>query len=220
MPNIKNNISAQDTRRKLIDAAGEVFAEVGLHAATIKAITTRAGVNGAAINYHFLDKFELYVAVIRHAVANSPCTLPAGMESAPAEERLRAHIAMQIDDIYSDRPRWHSTLVAHELAQPTDALKAVIDDLIKPRIETINTIMHEILGPDATNEELAYAGMSIGGQCFLHSYHQEVIQCIHADLPFVRNRDKVIDHITHFSLTALYGMRDRIRDRKAGADKR
>ncbi len=65
MANVKNNTATQETRRRLLTAAGEVFAERGFHDATIKQITDRAGASLASVNYHFSDKAELYAAVIR-----------------------------------------------------------------------------------------------------------------------------------------------------------
>jgi AcrR family transcriptional regulator len=48
----------EKTRDKILDAAGEVFAEHGFEGATIRAITERAGANVAAVNYHFRDKSD------------------------------------------------------------------------------------------------------------------------------------------------------------------
>ena len=53
------------TREKLIEAAGEVFAEQGYAAATVRDICTLAGANVAAINYHFGDKRGLYAEVLK-----------------------------------------------------------------------------------------------------------------------------------------------------------
>src|ERR1700742_1823513 len=65
MANVKNNSASQETQRRLLLAAGEIFAERGYHAATIKEITDRAGASLASVNYHFRDKAELYSAVLR-----------------------------------------------------------------------------------------------------------------------------------------------------------
>ena len=55
------------TRERLLEAAGEVFAEQGYRKATIREIVRRAGANLNAVNYHFRDKAGLYQAVFEYA---------------------------------------------------------------------------------------------------------------------------------------------------------
>src|SRR5512145_2434978 len=55
----------EETRWRLLQAATEVFAEVGYHAATTREICRRAGVNLASIHYYYGDKAELYREVFR-----------------------------------------------------------------------------------------------------------------------------------------------------------
>ncbi len=50
-------------KERLLDAAEQLFAEVGFEGASIRAITTAAGVNLAAANYHFGSKQRLLEAV-------------------------------------------------------------------------------------------------------------------------------------------------------------
>jgi TetR/AcrR family transcriptional regulator, regulator of cefoperazone and chloramphenicol sensitivity len=209
MGNIRNNAAAQETRRRLIEAAGEVFAERGLHAATTRQITDRAGVNVAAINYHFRDKFELYATVIRHALSLTPIAPSAQDPAGSPEGRLRALIADVIDDLYApDRPPWRATLLAHEFAQPTAALDAVIEELIRPRADFIHEIVRGIVGPRVSQEQVLRASLSIGAQCFLYLYQREVVRRLYPRLLNDSN-EKLVEHITQFSLAALHAMRAR-----------
>ena len=53
-------------RNKVLEAAGEVFAQKGFKAATIREICSLAGMNLASVNYYFGDKDGLYREVIRY----------------------------------------------------------------------------------------------------------------------------------------------------------
>src|SRR5260370_18652295 len=57
----------QSSRRRLLEAAGHVFAEKGFDRATGKEICERAGTNTAAVNYYFGGIEGLYAAVVREA---------------------------------------------------------------------------------------------------------------------------------------------------------
>src|SRR6266566_7215778 len=60
--------SSQDTtRQRLLEAAGQVFADQGYRQATVRDICARADANVASINYHFGDKEKLYSAAVRYA---------------------------------------------------------------------------------------------------------------------------------------------------------
>ena len=52
------------TKDKILDAAESLFMEHGFEATSLRAITAAAGVNLAAVNYHFGSKEELFQAVL------------------------------------------------------------------------------------------------------------------------------------------------------------
>jgi AcrR family transcriptional regulator len=53
-----------DTKTAILDAAERLFTEHGFHATSLRDITSEAGVNLAAVNYHFRSKHSLIGAVI------------------------------------------------------------------------------------------------------------------------------------------------------------
>jgi TetR/AcrR family transcriptional regulator, regulator of cefoperazone and chloramphenicol sensitivity len=204
MANVKDNVAAQETRRKLIDAAGQIFAERGLHAATLQEITDRAGVNKAAVNYHFRDKFELYAAVVRYCLSfSTPC--PAQDLTATPEARLRAWISHLIREILDPaKPSWRAAIINHELAQPTAALDAVMDELIAPRSRLQREIVRGILGPRASEEKVARVTLSIIGQCLIYLHDRGIMARLHPILAEdARKPEEIARHIADFSLAAL-----------------
>src|SRR4030095_12192205 len=73
-----------ETRQRLLEAAGEVFAARGFRAATVREICQRAQANLAAVNYHFGDKERLYAAVLQytfHCAEPFPLDLGLGVEA-------------------------------------------------------------------------------------------------------------------------------------------
>ncbi|MFN3244328.1 MAG: TetR/AcrR family transcriptional regulator [Planctomycetota bacterium] len=90
-----------DTKDTILDAAEALFAEQGFAATSLRQLTQRAGVNLAAVNYHFGSKDELVKAVLRRRIepinaervrrldAMAPPTLE-GIVRAFVEPALRA----------------------------------------------------------------------------------------------------------------------------------
>jgi len=79
--------------RRIVEAAAEVFGEVGFAGARMERIADRAGVNKAMIYYRVGDKEELYGQVLHEAFADmaSRMTRNAERRGTP-EEKLRAYI--------------------------------------------------------------------------------------------------------------------------------
>jgi AcrR family transcriptional regulator len=60
-----------ETRRRLLDAAGVVFRERGLHGASIEAITEQAGFTRGAFYSNFASKEELFIELMHDRVYSS-----------------------------------------------------------------------------------------------------------------------------------------------------
>lgn len=59
-----------DTRALILDAAEQEFADHGFDAASLRQIIARAGVNPAAVHYHFGSKEELISAVFERRIGS------------------------------------------------------------------------------------------------------------------------------------------------------
>src|SRR5437016_3170156 len=88
-------VQPDDTRARLIEAAGAVFAEQGYRAATVRDICARAGANVAAINYHFRDKMGLYVEVVRTSIG-AKADLDPDLDTRTPADALRLLITNMV----------------------------------------------------------------------------------------------------------------------------
>src|SRR3954451_22867648 len=130
MEAIKTDPENLKTRQRLLEVAGEVFAEQGFKNATVRDICKRADANVAAVNYHFGDKEGLYNATLQHWIGEAVEQFPMLMgvpESAPPEDRLRGFIRGTLSRmLHAGAAGWHGQLMAREMVEPTAALDGMI----------------------------------------------------------------------------------------------
>src|SRR6266404_7338245 len=167
-------MSSDDPRQRLLEAAGQVFAEKGFKAATVKAITDRAGANIAAVNYYFRDKEGLYVEAVKSACCgqSKDFPLPDWPAGTPPAVKLADFIRTEVHHLVDSRSQpWHRQLMMQELARPTPACAELVRDVIRPRAEVIGGILQELL-PDASRSKRTLIAHSIVGQCVFHRLAQ------------------------------------------------
>ena len=167
----------ENTKTRLIRAAGEVFARDGFRSATVREICRRAGAHLGAINYHFRDKEGLYAAVIDYSHRSAVATYPADAglpDNASPQERLRCFIRAFLSRLLDEGiPAWHGQLMAREIAAPTGALGQLAQGSIRSQYTVLVDILGDLLGetqvaPGEESERLFLAAMSIVGQCLHH----------------------------------------------------
>ena len=208
-----NNIDKQETRQRLLETAGEIFAEKGFRVATIREICKRAKANIAAVNYYFGDKERLYVAVLRHTftVANEQHPLGDELtENAGPEERLRSFVrAYLLRLLDSSRHIWHGKLIAREISEPTAALSLVVDEMVHPSLGLLTEIVRDFLGESISVETVKLYVRSILGQCLFYFHFRSIIEMLNPDCEFTREKiEQFADHICNFSLPALHALRE------------
>jgi TetR/AcrR family transcriptional regulator, regulator of cefoperazone and chloramphenicol sensitivity len=197
-----------DTRQRLLEAAGEVFAERGFRNATVREICQRAGANVAAVNYHFGDKERLYAAVLLYAHHCAMEKYPHDMGLSPAAsavEKLYAFVLSFLWRILDEgQPAWRGRFLARELLEPSGALDRLVEEELRPRADYLEAIVHELLGPGATVQQSRMCTMSIVSQClFYHNARNLLARLYPSQVYDAAMVERLAQHVTQFSLGAL-----------------
>ena len=206
----KNELIEQITRRRLLEAAGEVFAEQGFRGATVREICHRAKTNVASVNYHFRDKETMYAEAVRYwaEIAERRYPLDKALDAKmPAEDRLRAYILFLLRRLLDDdRPSWHGSLMAREKADPSGVLDSVVKDFYKPMIDRLRGIVGEIIDHSADDSAVLRCALSIHGQCVYYHHARQVLSRLTSKTgPAHGNIEELAQHIADFSLEGLRG---------------
>jgi AcrR family transcriptional regulator len=72
---------AAGTRRHLLQAAADAFAESGFHATSLDTVAARAGLTKGAVYAHFTDKDHLFVAVLDELVETRLTDLRSALDN-------------------------------------------------------------------------------------------------------------------------------------------
>lgn len=223
----KGEAASPATRSRLIAAAGEVFAAQGFQSATVREICSRAGANIAAVNYHFGDKTELYLAVIRESVcaavddqrALAATNAPRHANSVEiAEAELSAVVTAMLSKMSADakRPAWHFRIMAHEMVAPTPVFARVVDEVIGPQHARLCGIISKIIGGSRDSERTRLAANSVVAQVLLYAHGRPVIERLWRGFEMnERTTHRIAAHIASFSLCSLHAMRKTEKGRTA-----
>lgn len=165
------------TRRALLDAGRELFAEKGYHGAAAAEIVRRAGVTRGALYHHFEDKRDLFRAVVEEIEGEIDglvleAAREAFQESGDALEAWMAGVLASLDvylrpDVRRiqlvDGPavlswgEWHEIDAGHAVAQIEAGLELLIEGGVIKR-QPVKPLAHLLHG--ATREAAMYVAFS------------------------------------------------------------
>lgn len=124
----------RDTKERILDAAEELFADLGFHDATLRGITARAGVNLAAAHYHFGSKEALFGAVLDRRI--EPVNrerlrlLDLALDADPSDvEAIVAAFAgppLRLKRAFGGRGEVFMRLIGHASSDPTEHVRDLV----------------------------------------------------------------------------------------------
>jgi TetR/AcrR family transcriptional regulator, regulator of cefoperazone and chloramphenicol sensitivity len=203
--------AAEPTREKLLDVAGRIFAERGYRAATIREISLAAGANIAAVNYHFGDKLGLYTEAIQTSLraADLEAIRTALDQQSPPDLILRTVIRVRLRSICRrDRPDWYFRILSHELADPTPALRHLIDKVGRPIFQRMLQLIGGMIDLPADDEKTRLCAVSVMGQILVYIFARPMLAGVWPELKMTPDQiDRIADHVGDFSLAYIQGFR-------------
>ncbi len=195
-----------ETRCKLLEAAGPIFAEKGLNGVTVREICGRAGVNIAAIHYHFGDKERLYIATVRYARERRAEQYPfPDWDAAVSEaERLHGFVETILRRMLEPDVPWQTRLLMREVLRPTEACRELVEDYFRPDFERLVEIVRALMPGRPSAREARQAALSVMGQCLLYRIAGEIVRQLVSEDEYEEayTVESLTDHICRFSLAA------------------
>ena len=201
-------MASSDTITQILNAAGEVFAIKGFKDATVREICAKAGVNLAAVNYHFGDKERLYIEAVKDArkVVHQHVPAPENLESAEPEDALRAMIhTMALRMLSRNIESWRHELLVREFTNPSRACEEIMQESILPFMEQLRTIIRRLMPADVPEFTIRQLAISVVAQGAYYRLQERVVGMLTPEDELEKHFTPEIlaDHITRFSLAGI-----------------
>ena len=203
-----------ETRTRILDAAEELFMQHGFEGTSMRLLTAKAGVNLAAVNYHFGSKDALIEALFRRrldpmnaarlAALEKLETDPAGRPLA-AETIIRAFVGESLRMIEDNRNggRNFIRLLGRTYTEPAKSIRALIGQMYAPTIERYKTALERAL-PQMPREELVWRMHFMFGTLSYTLAATDAVQLIAGAKPEDRHDARLLeDRLTAFLAAGL-----------------
>jgi AcrR family transcriptional regulator len=205
----------RSTRERVLETAGELFAEKGFDRSTSKEVCARAGANIAAVNYYFGSVDGLYAAVLdeaqrRFITYDAIAAAIAGKSGA--REKLRALIRLAVARLTaSGEAAWAMRVIAREMAAPSPVFMALRQREILPRALLMKSLVSQIVGLPPDHPAVARASLSIIAPfAMLSIADRSILERAFPALSFnEEDADALADHLYRYAVAGLADVRKR-----------
>lgn len=201
-------MATPETVRQILDAAGEIFAEKGFDRTTVREVSSKAGVNLAAVNYHFGDKERLYIQAVKDArnVLEAAVPLPDDFDVSEPEEALKAFIRTITGRILNTSvASWRHRLLVREFMNPTRACEEMVQESILPFLDHLLLVIRKIMHCETPDYRIRQIAFSIISQCAYYRLQDRVVSMLTPPAEFEQHftPEELSEHISQFSLAAI-----------------
>jgi AcrR family transcriptional regulator len=202
------------TRQKLLEVAGRVFAERGYLRATSKEICELAGANIAAVNYHFGGKDGLYSAVLEAAHAKL-VSIDSVAEITQSKADSATKLRLLLRKILTEVARrgegaWELRVLSREVMAPTPLMEGMMKNQVMPKAKMVMGMLADILDVPPSHPAVSRCTVSIVGPCvFLLVVSPEWQKKLFPGL--LADPEELVEHMVAFTLGGLRAIAEGLR---------
>lgn len=203
----------EETRWRLLQAAAEVFAEVGYHAATTREICKRAEVNLASIHYYYGDKAELYREVFRLPFLNE-CNTFATLDISivSLKEALQAFYGWLFPPTEEEDPmrQLFMRLHAREDAEPSGVLGDAMVQAFRPNHDQMQALMCRQFGLDKPDSEIDRLTFAVIGLATVYFHNHTALEYFAPNLTKGQKaREMMTERLVEYAIALIESDRKR-----------
>jgi AcrR family transcriptional regulator len=197
-----------ETRTRILDAAEELFMQHGFEGTSMRLLTAKAGVNLAAVNYHFGSKDALIEAVFRRRLDPMNAERIAALErldNPSAEAIIRAFVgpSLRLIEDAKGGGRNFSRLLGRTYTEPAKAIRALIGQMYAPAMQRYKAAL-ELALPQMPPDELVWRMHFMFGTLAYTLAATDTVQLIAGCKPEDRHDARLLeDRLTAFLAAGL-----------------
>ncbi len=179
---MKTYSSSIITQGKLIEATGRLAAEYGFNKISTRMIATAAKENIGSISYHFGNKENLFIAVLKkviepwHEFPVEKCLQDFDLEGSEGQARaLRELIKRKIDILFRrENPLWYSR-VLYQVMQYRSPLQDFVQENLITSEQTIVMELFTKIQPALLRNQTQLHFLLMSSPIFMHANYMQII---------------------------------------------
>ena len=210
-PDTESAVPGKIVQNRIFDAAERLFAEKGYEGTSVREITSAAGCNVAAVNYHFGGKENLYTEVFRRRLRNLQDirlksidkVMSEDSAKATLEKLLRAFAHAFLEPFANQsQGRRFIKLMTREMLDQQLPKNMFSDEVIIPTTTALGQALRKLC-PELENSKVQFCIHSLIAQLVHVIRIREMFaQADNTNLPTF-DIAKFIDHIVDFSVAGI-----------------
>ena len=197
---------SKKTRTKLIEAAGQLFAQKGFNGVTVRDIAQKANTHLSALNYHFRTKEALYHEVLMAACRSDSIAL----EDQKLFLKMKPHDALflLVKEALKEYRKlsasnWRMVLITRECREPSLSFEEMSKVYLKPETDFLAELIGRAVGKPSTDYHVRFAVITMIGLLETFGLYGHLIDAVAPGLyNHFKKKNGLAQHIVHLVLTA------------------